>query len=66
LWAYENSRGATVPIRQITDRFLRADESTRARPDPARVGEYRRLQELFNRLVTDLGGAFRQHRALLG
>lgn len=66
LWAYENSRGATVPIRQITDRFLRPDESTRARPDPARVGQYRRLQELFNRLVADLGGAFRQHRALLG
>ncbi len=66
LWSCENSRGTKAPIRQITDRFLRPDEDTRARPDPARVPRYRELQALFNRLVADLGGAFRQHRALLG
>ncbi len=67
-WAYENSRsaGASVSIRQITGRFVCPDESTRALPDASRVARYRELQEMFNRLFADLGGAFVQHRALLG
>jgi xylulokinase len=65
-------RAATPPahpsalaLRDITDCFLRPDESTRALPNPAAVARYRDLQELFNRLVADLRGAFTQHRALL-
>ena len=66
-WAYENSRraGAPAEIREITDSVLRPDESTRCLPDRGRAARYRELQELFNRLVSDLEGAFAQHRRLL-
>ncbi len=66
-WAHESSRagGGAADIRRITDTFVRPDETTRCLPDPARVARYRELQEMFNRLVTDLGGAFLQHRSLL-
>jgi xylulokinase len=62
MWAWENSRGRKADIREITGRFLRPDEATRAAPVAEHVGRYRELQALFDRLVRDLGGAFSQHR----
>ncbi len=64
-WTYENHSGKVTCIRDITDCFLRPVEATRALPDAAASARYRELQELFNRVVSDLGAAFTQHRSLL-
>ncbi len=53
LWTREGGS-----ISEITDRFVRLDEATRSKPDPANVEKYRRLQGLQDRLSTDLRGVF--------
>jgi xylulokinase len=65
VWAFENARGPAADIREITQRFLRPVEATRAVPAAEHVARYQQLQALFNRLVEDLANAFTQHRALL-
>ncbi len=65
LWACENAGHGRVAIAEITSRFVRPEESTRALPHPPAVARYREMQEMFNRLVADLAGAFGQHRHLL-
>ena len=65
MWAWENARGPAADILEITQRFLRPVEATRAVPAAEHVARYQQLQALFNRLVEDLAGAFTQHRRLL-
>jgi len=65
MWAFENARGPAADILEITQRFLRPVEATRAVPATEQVALYQQLQALFNRLVEDLAGAFTQHRRLL-
>lgn len=65
MWAFENARGPAADILEITQRFLRPVEATRAVPAAEHVACYQQLQALFNRLVEDLAGAFTQHRRLL-
>jgi xylulokinase len=65
MWAWENARGPAADILEITQRFLRPMEATRAVPAAEHVARYQQLQALFNRLVEDLAGAFTEHRALL-
>jgi xylulokinase len=54
LWTQGSSRS----ISQITDAFVKLDESTRAKPDNGNSETYRRLQRLQDRLSMDLRGAF--------
>jgi xylulokinase len=65
MWAWENARGPAADILEITQRFLRPVEATRAVPAAEHVARYQQLQALFNRLVEDLAGAFTEHRKLL-
>jgi xylulokinase len=65
LWVHENQRGAGLRIRDLTERFVRVDEATRAVPEATSVAVYEKLQELFERIAEDLNVAFRQHRSLL-
>jgi xylulokinase len=65
MWAFENARGPAADILEITQRFLRPVEATRAVPAAEHVARYQQLQALFNRLVEDLAGAFTLHRKLL-
>ena len=53
LWTREGGS-----ISEITDRFVRLDEATRSKPDPANVEKYNRLQWLQDRLSTDLRSVF--------
>jgi len=65
MWAYRRRAGDKVGIEELCDRFVALDEATRARPEPARVRRYERMQALHNRLVRDLGAAFSEHRRLI-
>jgi len=65
MWAFENARGPGADILEITQRFLRPVEATRAVPDAGHVVRYQQLQALFDLLVEDLAGAFTLHRRLL-
>jgi len=56
LQALWTRRGGSIS--EITDRFVRLDESTREKPDPANAEKYRKLQALQDRLSVDLRGAF--------
>jgi len=58
LWTHERSRGNRTSISEITDHFVRIDESTRVTPDPDNVKRYRRLQALQDRLSSDLRDVF--------
>ncbi|MCX6616310.1 MAG: xylulokinase [Acidobacteria bacterium] len=62
MWSWENARGPAADILEITQRFLRPVEATRAVPAAEHVARYQQLQALFNRLVEDLASAFAQHR----
>jgi xylulokinase len=62
MWSWENARGPAADILEITQRFLRPVEATRAVPAAEHVARYQQLQALFNRLVEDLASAFTQHR----
>jgi xylulokinase len=53
LWTFERDS-----ISEITDRFVRLDETTRSKPDSTNVEKYMRLQGLQDRLSTDLRGVF--------
>jgi xylulokinase len=61
-WTYLKSVGETVPISEITDRFVEVNESSRVEPDPGNVEVYKRLQRLQDRLGSDLREAFKERR----
>lgn len=65
LWAYRKHSGASASIRELCERFVGLDESTRVRPEPRNVELYRVLQTLNDRIVRDLDASFGLHRAFL-
>lgn len=66
LWVWERARGTTeTSIEAICDRYVKLEESTRTRPNPAHQALYRQMQALHNRVVSDLAGSFALHRRLI-
>ena len=68
LWAYGGSAETgegRKDINELCTQYVALDETTRVKPDRGRVERYRKLQELMDRLVKDLDGAFRDHRRLI-
>lgn len=65
MWCVELSRGKKADIADITDRFVKLDLNTRARPRPKNVALYKKLQELQDAAVRDLRPTFARHRAIL-
>lgn len=60
LWIYQRSLGVRVSISEITGMFVELDEASRIVPDSVNVAEYRRLQNLQDRLSHDLRPLFRE------
>lgn len=65
LWAYRKHSGAPVSIRELCERFIELDESTRVRPEPRNVELYRQLQALNDGIVRDLDASFGLHRTFV-
>lgn len=66
LWAYRKPSGDPVSIEELCDQYIALDESTRAKPDAERVMLYQKMQGLHDKLVRDIGAAFKEHRKLIG
>ena len=64
-WVSRRIAGGTESVKEICERFVRLDESTRVRPEPAHAERYRQMQQIHNRLVRDLGPSFTAHRHLI-
>ncbi|HET6202048.1 MAG TPA: xylulokinase [Planctomycetota bacterium] len=58
-------RGGRSTLEELCGACVRLDESTRVEPDPGRVGLYRELQGLHDRLSSAVRGCFPLHRAFL-
>ena len=65
MWCAALSRGERADIADITDRFVKLDKKTIARPKAKNVAVYRKLQELQDSAVRDLRPTFAKHRAIL-
>jgi xylulokinase len=65
LWAWRKQTGDPAGIENLCDRYIALDETTRAKPDAARVRHYKQMQEVNDRIVRDLGAAFTAHRRLI-
>jgi len=64
MWTHHMQLGERVKISDITEAFVRVDESSRLKPDGRNVETYRRLQEIQDRLSSDLRGGFEDHLRL--
>jgi xylulokinase len=60
LWIYRRSLGVQASISDITEMFVELDEESRIVPDSVNVAEYRRLQNLQDRLSYKLRSLFRE------
>ena len=60
-----NHVGERTSIQEITDRYVKVDENTRARPRPSNAKIYRELQEIQDDLSKSLRRSFRRHREYL-
>jgi len=65
MWTYMNHVGERTSIQEITDRYVKVDENTRARPRPSNAKIYRELQEIQDDLSNSLRRSFRRHREYL-
>jgi len=65
MWTYRNYMGDKVTIQEITDRYVKVDESTLTLPKQSNVEVYRELQEIQNRLSRSLRRVFRAHKRFL-
>lgn len=65
LWCFENHRGDSVTIQEITGALVSLQPRETTTPDPERVKRYRELQDLQDRLGTALDPLFPAHRTLL-
>ncbi|MFA5191734.1 MAG: xylulokinase [Verrucomicrobiia bacterium] len=65
MWCCARQRGIKVEISEITEKFVKLNRKTLARPKPKNVELYRKLQELQNQLSRDLRPSFAKHRALV-
>ena len=59
MWTYRTSLGESVSISEITDRFVEVDEESRVEPTSENVEVYWRLQEIQDRLSSDLREGFK-------
>jgi len=57
-WCESPGRGSATALAQLCKRCVFPDESTRCLPDGKRVALYGAMQKAFDRLGTDLSGAF--------
>ncbi|MFZ4985079.1 MAG: xylulokinase [Blastocatellia bacterium] len=65
LWICRNEDGQPAPIETICDRYVRLDETTRACPARDRVERYRRMQQIHDQAVRNLGDVFTAHRRMI-
>lgn len=65
LWAYRQSTGSAATIESLCAKYVLLDETTRTRPSPERVELYRKMQHLHDRIVSDLGPSFGEHRLMI-
>ncbi|MGH9850662.1 MAG: xylulokinase [Blastocatellia bacterium] len=65
LWADRKRAGKPESIEQLCDRYIAVDETTRAKPNPANVQMYSRMQEVHDGLVRDLAKSFTAHRRFI-
>ena len=65
LWAYRRSTGSAATIESLCAQYVLLDETTRTRPSPERVELYRKMQHLHDRIVSDLGPSFGEHRLMI-
>ena len=65
LWTWRNQGGEKISIEKITDQFVRLNDRETARPQPAAVETYRKVQALQDSLSTALRPAFSMHRKFL-
>ncbi len=65
LWCWRNQQGDRVGIETITDEFVALNPAQTARPRPANVAVYAKLQALQDEVSRALRGAFGQHRNLI-
>jgi len=59
MWTHKSALGESISISEITDRFVEVDEESRVEPNPENVEVYRKLQEIQDRLSTDLREGFK-------
>jgi xylulokinase len=62
LWCWRQTRGESLAIAEITDRFVQLNRSETAEPTAAHAAVYRELQELQDGFSRSLRGVFAQHR----
>ena len=65
MWCVQRARGKNVAIADITDRFVKLDKKTLARPKAKNVALYKKLQELQDSAVRELRPTFARHQALI-
>ncbi len=63
-WAFARTTKPKTPITAFTQGTVEVDETTRCRPDKARVARYRELQALQDKLSLSLREVFPQQREL--
>lgn len=64
-WAWGHATGTGGDIGELTDRFVRLDEATRAEPRTEAAATYRELQALFDETAAHLPAAFALHRRII-
>ena len=64
MWCAERAAEKSTHIADLTDRFVKLDQKTIARPKEKNVALYHKLQELQDAAVADLRPTFTRHRKL--
>jgi len=64
-WCYTNQRGDRMDIKEVCERYVKLDESTRIHPRPLNAQIYRELQEIQNGVSKSLRKTFSRHRRFL-
>ena len=65
MWTYLNHVGEKTTIQEITDHYVKVDESTSASPKPSNVEIYQHLQKIQDDLSGSLRSSFSRHRDYL-
>src|SRR5262249_44437075 len=65
LWAYRKHTGKPENIEKLCEQYVAVDETTRAKPAPARAQMYARMQEVHDGIVRNLAASFTAHRRLI-
>ncbi|MBN1903113.1 xylulokinase [Candidatus Sumerlaeota bacterium] len=64
-WIYAREKNEKTDLIQLSEYWVKTDESTRVSPDPNHVSLYRELQELHDRLSLSLRDVFPLHRKII-